>query len=152
MAAAATAASLGLAACGSDSSSGGTTHLTWYINPDGGGSDPAGGGQAQLAKECSDASDGRYTIGIQLLPMPPVLAQGRLDEKRVRANVADASAGGTDTVFGDYLAMYLALAEPRRALAIGRGLPDSAIDDGNTRTYMLAWLLTARAGELRPLP
>ena len=89
-------------------------------------------------------------LGIQLLPMTPVLAQGHLDERRVRANVADASAGGTDTVFGDYLAMYLALAEPRRALAIGRALPDSAIDDGNTRTYMLAWLLTARAGELRP--
>ncbi|HBO53790.1 extracellular solute-binding protein [Janibacter terrae] len=68
MAAAATAASLGLAACGDDSSGGGTAHLTWYINPDGGGSDPAGGGQAQLAKECSDASDGAYTIGVQLLP------------------------------------------------------------------------------------
>lgn len=66
--AAATAASLGLAACGDDGSSGGSTHLTWYINPDGGGSDPAGGGQAQLAKECSDASGGAYTIGIQLLP------------------------------------------------------------------------------------
>ena len=61
-------ASLGLAACGDDGASGGATHLTWYINPDGGGSDPAGGGQAQLAKECSDASGGAYTIGIQLLP------------------------------------------------------------------------------------
>ena len=69
---------------------------------------------------------------------------------RVRANVADASAGGTDTVFCDYLAMYLALADPRRALAVGRDLPDAAIDDGNTRTYLLSWLLTARAGELRP--
>ena len=68
MAAAATAASLGLAACGDDGSSGGSARLTWYINPDGGGSDPAGGGQAQLAKECSDASDGAYDISIQLLP------------------------------------------------------------------------------------
>jgi multiple sugar transport system substrate-binding protein len=42
--------------------------LTWYINPDGGGSDPTKGGQAQLAKECSDASQGRYSIKIQLLP------------------------------------------------------------------------------------
>lgn len=68
MAAAATAASLGLAACGDDSGGGGAAHLTWYINPDGGGSDPAGGGQAQLAKECADASGGAYTIGVQLLP------------------------------------------------------------------------------------
>lgn len=68
MAAAATAVSLGLAACGDDTSTSGSQHLTWYINPDGGGSDPKGGGQAQLAKECADASDGKYTIGIQLLP------------------------------------------------------------------------------------
>lgn len=87
-------------------------------------------------------------LGIQLLPMPAVLAQGRVDDKRVRANVAEASAGGFDTMFGDYLAMYLALAEPRRALEIGRRLPDSAIDDGNTRSHLLAWLHTARAGEL----
>jgi hypothetical protein len=91
-------------------------------------------------------------LGIQLLPMPAVLAQGRVDEKRVRANVAEASAGGFDTMFGDYLTMYLALAEPRRALDIGRRLPDSAIDDGNTRSHLLAWLLTARAGKLRGSP
>lgn len=69
MAAAGTAAALGLAACGGgDDGSGGATQLTWYINPDGGGSDPAGGGQAQLAKECTDASKGKYDISIQMLP------------------------------------------------------------------------------------
>lgn len=68
MAAAATAASLGLAACGDDSAKGGQAQLTWYINPDGGGSDPEGGGQAQLAKECTDAAKGKYSIAIQQLP------------------------------------------------------------------------------------
>lgn len=68
MAAAATAASLGLAACGDGGTGDSASQLTWYINPDGGGSDPAGGGQAQLAKKCSDASGGKYTIGVQLLP------------------------------------------------------------------------------------
>ena len=58
--------SAGIAAC--SSASGGTPSLTWYINPDGGGSDPTKGGQAQLAKECSAASGGKYTITIQLLP------------------------------------------------------------------------------------
>ena len=62
-------------------------------------------------------------LGIQLLPMPPVLAQGRVDEERVRASVAEASAGGFDTMFGDYLTMYLALADPQRALEVGRRLP-----------------------------
>ncbi|MFT4082589.1 MAG: extracellular solute-binding protein [Nocardioides sp.] len=51
-----------LAACGSSS---GKAELTWYINPDGGGSDPNGGGQAQLAKECSTDT---YSISVQLLP------------------------------------------------------------------------------------
>lgn len=56
----------GLAACSSGSS--GTPTLNWYINPDGGGSDPTKGGQAQLAKECTDASGGKYKIAVSLLP------------------------------------------------------------------------------------
>lgn len=68
VAAVGTAAALGLAACGGDGGSGGATQLTWYINPDGGGSDPEGGGQAQLAKECTEASNGEYDISIQVLP------------------------------------------------------------------------------------
>src|SRR5690606_12518549 len=42
--------------------------LTWYINPDGGGSDPEGKGQAQIAAECTEAAGGAYSIEIQLLP------------------------------------------------------------------------------------
>lgn len=48
-----------LAGCSSDSGS--TPTLTWYINPD-------DGGQAELAKRCSDASNGAYTIETSLLP------------------------------------------------------------------------------------
>lgn len=59
----------GLAACGGGSSSGsGPAHLTWYINPDVGNADASKGGQATLAKECSDASGGKYRIKVQLLP------------------------------------------------------------------------------------
>ena len=59
----------GLTACGSSqSSAGGKPTLTWYINPDGGGSDPTKKGQAQIAKECTDAAGGRYAIRVQLLP------------------------------------------------------------------------------------
>ncbi|TWP37455.1 extracellular solute-binding protein [Leekyejoonella antrihumi] len=59
-------ASVGIAACGSSSGGGaGQASLTWFINPDGGGSNPKGGGQAQLAAECSTS---KYKINIQLLP------------------------------------------------------------------------------------
>jgi multiple sugar transport system substrate-binding protein len=58
-----------LAACSSDTStSGSAPTLTWYINPDGGGADPTKKGQAQIAKECTDAAGGRYNVKIQLLP------------------------------------------------------------------------------------
>ncbi|WP_347352002.1 extracellular solute-binding protein [Intrasporangium sp.] len=67
VAALATVAGLALSACTAAVGSGAPV-LTWYINPDGGGSDPTKGGQAQLAKECTDAADGRYSIQIQLLP------------------------------------------------------------------------------------
>ncbi len=68
IAAGALVASMGLAACGSDSSSGGTPTLTWYINPDIGNADASKGGQATLAKQCADASGGKYKISVQLLP------------------------------------------------------------------------------------
>ncbi|WP_374676596.1 extracellular solute-binding protein [Arthrobacter sp. zg-Y1171] len=48
-----------LTGCGSDE--GAAPTLTWYINPD-------AGGQAELAKQCSDASGGAYTIETSLLP------------------------------------------------------------------------------------
>ena len=69
LAAAALVGSLGLAACGSSDGSGsGPVTLHWYINPDGGGADPEGGGQAQLAKECTTKADGAYRIVIEQLP------------------------------------------------------------------------------------
>lgn len=64
-------ATTGLAACGGSSSSGsGPKQLTWYINPDVGNANPSPklGGQAWLAKDCSDASGGKYKIKVQLLP------------------------------------------------------------------------------------
>ena len=48
-----------LTGCGSDE--GAAPTLTWYINPD-------AGGQAELAKQCSEASGGAYTIETSLLP------------------------------------------------------------------------------------
>lgn len=56
---------VGLTACGGTEDS---TALTWYINPDGGGSNPEGKGQAQIAAECTADSNGAYSIEVQLLP------------------------------------------------------------------------------------
>ncbi|WP_432559786.1 extracellular solute-binding protein [Granulicoccus sp. GXG6511] len=48
-----------LSGCASDD--GGAPTLTWYINPD-------DGGQAEIAKRCTEASGGRYAISTSLLP------------------------------------------------------------------------------------
>lgn len=47
-----------LAACGED---GGPPTLTWYTNPD-------SGGQAEIAKRCTEQSDGKYKISTSGLP------------------------------------------------------------------------------------
>src|SRR3954465_9570341 len=49
-----------LAACSANADSG-KPKLIWYINPD-------AGGQAKVAQNCSDDSNGKYTITTQVLP------------------------------------------------------------------------------------
>jgi hypothetical protein len=80
-------------------------------------------------------------LGIQLIPMGPVSTHLGSDPERVRANVEEAAAGGYDVPFGDYLLMYLALADPETALEQARDLPEESIDDGTTRSYLLAWVM-----------
>jgi hypothetical protein len=43
-------------------------------------------------------------------------------------------------MFGDYLVMYLALADPEAALEAARSLPRDGMDDGLTMSYLMAWL------------
>lgn len=83
-------------------------------------------------------------LGIQLIPMGPVSTYLDGDPDRIELNVAEATAAGWKVQFGDYLLMYLALARPAEAMQVYDDLPDSSIDDGNSRSYMLAWLMTRR--------
>lgn len=88
-------------------------------------------------------------LGIQLIPMSPVADYLAADPDRIRANIAEATASGPAPQFADLLLMYGALAGPddaATALAEARELPDSAIDDGNSRSYLLAWIM-AHGGE-----
>lgn len=84
-------------------------------------------------------------LGILLIPMGPVsdyLAVD-VDPSTILAAVDEASAAGPDVMFGDYLLMYRALAGPDEAAAawdIAVDLPDTSIDDGSSRAYLLAWL------------
>ncbi|WP_426593993.1 glycosyl hydrolase [Cellulomonas sp. McL0617] len=82
-------------------------------------------------------------LGIQLLPLSPVGTYLAGDPGRIRANVAEAAPDGYDVTFGDYLLMYSGLAGPddaKRAYQEAATLPDDRIDDGNSRSYLMAWL------------
>ena len=59
---------VGLSACGGADDGGGSSNVTWYINPDSGGNDPTKQGQARIAAECTKQSGGKYRITTQVLP------------------------------------------------------------------------------------
>ncbi|MBO3084263.1 1,3-beta-glucanase [Cellulomonas sp. zg-ZUI188] len=89
-------------------------------------------------------------LGIQLIPMGPVqtaMATG-VDPERIRASVEEATPGGYGVQFGGYLLMYRALAGPDDAAAAwteATSLPDVAVDDGSSRSAMLAFIASAKA-------
>ena len=87
-------------------------------------------------------------LGILVLPMSPVSDYLAVDPERIRANIDDAAPDGFDVLFGDYLLMYSALAgtdAAATALDAASSLPEERIDDGNSRTYLLAWILSRGA-------
>jgi hypothetical protein len=61
--------------------------------------------------------------------------------------VAEATGGNFDKKFGDYIAMYAALAGPQdreKAVKAAESLSDANLDDGISRSYLLAWLFSRR--------
>lgn len=83
-------------------------------------------------------------LGILVIPMSPASSYLGGDPARISANVAEATGGNFDQKFGDYLLMYSSLAgddERASALAKAKALDTRWIDDGNSRSYLLAWLL-----------
>ncbi|WP_402468561.1 glycosyl hydrolase [Isoptericola aurantiacus] len=95
-------------------------------------------------------------LGILVLPVTGISTYLGDDPDRVRANLAEAL--GTDelwtgpevwdVMFGDQLLMYAGLLGPQDAAAaldVARDLPDERIDDGSTRAWTEAWLMTRAA-------
>ncbi len=86
-------------------------------------------------------------LGILVIPMSPASTYLEGDPARIEANVAEATQGNFEQKFGDYLLMYSGLAGSAQrdaALTQARTLDSQWIDDGNSRAYLLAWLLTIK--------
>ena len=84
-------------------------------------------------------------LGILVIPMSPASTYLGGDPDRITKNVEEATSGKFDQKFGDYLLMYAALAgddQRKTALEKARSLDKQWIDDGNSRSYLLAWLMT----------
>jgi endoglucanase Acf2 len=130
--------------------------LKYWLNPELHGAAFAGfdhrmvsltwGGKRDFATWFS--ADPSAIVGIQLIPMSPVSTYLRSPAAggaaQIRRLVAAAGAKGYDQPLGDYLLMYRSLAGGRdaaAALAAARKLPAKAIDNGNSRTYLLAYIL-----------
>lgn len=94
------------------------------------------------------SADPAAPAGIELIPMPAVatgyVAAG--GKRQIARVLAEAVPEGDYAVqFGDYLLMYRALAsgsEAKAALAAAEELPAEDIDTGNTRSYLLAWIMS----------
>ena len=91
------------------------------------------------------SADASAKLGIQLIPMSPASTYLAGDSGRIAQNLAAAVPSGFDVSLGDYLLMYSALEGPSQAssaLALARTLPAKDIDDGDSRTYLMAWIMT----------
>ena len=80
-------------------------------------------------------------LGIQLIPMGPYAQYLGGDNARITTNLAEAAPSGYSGPFGEYMVQYLALADPAAARAQLGNLP-SVIDNGTTKAFVLAWVLS----------
>ena len=85
-------------------------------------------------------------LAILLIPVSPSSDHLAGDPERIARNVEEAtSTAGFNQTYGDYLLMYSALAgEEARVAALEEARALDAVDDGNTRTYLLAWLMSLK--------
>ncbi len=83
-------------------------------------------------------------LGIQLIPMGAYSGYLAGDPDRIKANLAEAAAGGYGVQFGEYMVQYLALADPAAAREQLAKLPKE-IDNGTTKSWVMAFVFSRPA-------
>jgi endoglucanase Acf2 len=80
-------------------------------------------------------------VGIQLIPMNPVMTSFAADGDTGRPLIAAAITNNNFNVaLGDYILMYLSLFDPSRAESLLAKQQTTFIDDGNSQTYLHAFV------------
>ena len=97
------------------------------------------GGKRTYSTFFSDAPNAK--LGVQLLPMNPYAAH-QIDDTKVAKQLVDSSVTNDNfnVALGDYILMYLSLYDKPRALSLVDKQQDGFIDDGNSRTYLNAFV------------
>lgn len=102
------------------------------------------GGKRVYATFFSDQPSAK--LGIQLIPLNPMMISFASDASGIATQVQAAIPDGNYNVpLGDYDLMYLALNNPQQALRLVGKQQNAFIDDGNSRTYLEAWIFAAAA-------
>ena len=97
------------------------------------------GGKRTYATFFSD--DPMAKLAIQLIPLNPVMVNFSNDNMQIgQALAASVHADNYNAPLGDYGLMYLSLTDPSKAAQLSVKQQASFIDDGNSRTYMDAWI------------
>jgi endoglucanase Acf2 len=135
--------------------------LAYWLNPDLSGPEFDGfdhtmlslnwGGKRDYATWFS--AEPSAIAGIQLIPLNPtsvsyLTSSAAGGAEQIARVVEEASASGFDVPLGDYVLMYSALQGPdaaARALDTLADLPETGIDDGNSRAYAMAYIMSAGA-------
>ncbi|TAH32211.1 hypothetical protein EYC59_06235 [Candidatus Saccharibacteria bacterium] len=80
-------------------------------------------------------------LGIQILPVTPATEYLGADTARVQTNLNGLNDGSAP-MFLDVMAMYRSFSDPSGAVTAANALQDNQIDDGNSRTWLKAWVYT----------
>ncbi len=87
--------------------------------------------------------DPRAMLGIQLIPMSPTMQYMSTYGNRIAKEVKEAQSSGAPAQFDDYILMYESLnGSTSGLLDKAKQLPDTVIDDANSRSYLYAWLMS----------
>jgi endoglucanase Acf2 len=78
-------------------------------------------------------------LGIQILPVTPGSVYLGRDSTRVATNLTNLNDGSA-AMFTDIMTMYKSYSNPTGAATEARALPGTALDDGNSRAWLLAWV------------
>lgn len=99
------------------------------------------GGKLTYSTFFSDEPNAK--LGIQLISMNPFMIDLSSDGERISELVGKSISNDNFNVpLADYILMYLSLQEPERAADLATKQQDAFIDDGNSRTYLNAFIFS----------